>query len=352
MKFRIDFNKPWYGAGKFTIVHAFRAVRGDMGNLGFFLRALWIVLVLALLITKPAAAHPGEPPALHDLGTAWNWDPLILAGVVLMSGLYARGMAALRRRQGRLRLIQKLRAVAFAVSQIAIIAALISPLEAMAGLYFSSHMVQHMLLTHIAAPLIALSFPISPFLMALPDAQRRRVGRWWASNPFGLRTAWRFLTQPAVPWLLYAITLWVWHMPFLYSAAVENEFIHFLEHLFFIIAAVLFWWTVVHYFARSISRRGIGVMYLFLFAVQNSLLGALLTFSTVPWYPVYIDRAQELGISAIADQNLAGLIMWIPDGVLNVIVAIILMKMWLEGMEQRQQSLERRSTGNIGSRPV
>jgi putative membrane protein len=237
---------------------------------------------------------------------------------------------------GGLTKIYQLRAVAFAVGLLAIFGALVSPLDAWASLRFSAHMLQHILLMHVAGLLIVLSIPLPPLLLGLPAAVRIRLGRWWSSGSvFSLRRPWQLISHPVFVWFIYVLTIWGWHMPGPYTAAIQNEWIHFLEHISFLTAASLFWWTVVHYFGRDISKRGLGVIYLFTTLVATGVLGALFTFSSQPWYPIYVETAALLGISAIDDQNLAGLIMWVPEGVIFTIAALILMKTWLEGMDRR-----------------
>jgi putative membrane protein len=218
---------------------------------------------------------------------------------------------------------------------LAIFIALISPLDNWASLRFSAHMVQHILLMHAAGLLLVLSYPLTPFLLGLPSSVSAWLGRWWSTSPFSLRRTWGLISQPVFVWILYVTTVWGWHIPEPYTAALENDFIHFLEHLSFLLVATLFWWTIVYYFGRKVARRGAGVIYLFTMAIATGALGALLTFSSQPWYPIYAEAAVWLEISAVEDQNLAGLIMWVPEGVIFTSAALILMKTWIDGMDRR-----------------
>jgi putative membrane protein len=297
----------------------------------------FIVFLLFILFypTNSAYAHPIDPPAVRDPWQQWNWNPTILLGLGLITLLYARGLQKIKERRGKYLPIHRWRAAAFLISQITIFAALISPLDAWASLRFSAHMFQHILLMHVAALLIVLSYPLPFLLLGLPGSTSARAGRWWAANVLGLRSIWRFISRPVVVWFIYVLTVWGWHFPGPYTAAVLNEWVHFLEHTSFLFAASLFWWTVVHYFGRHVEKRGIGVLFLFVTAISTGVLGALLTFSTQPWYPIYVETAAVMGISAVHDQNLAGLIMWVPEGVVYTSAALILMKTWLEGMDRQ-----------------
>jgi putative membrane protein len=119
--------------------------------------------------------------------------------------------------------------------------------------------------------------------------------------------------------MVFALALWLWHLPGPYQAAVNDPIVHILEHTSFFGTAVLFWWSV----HRSNS---IGVISLFTTAVHSSILGALMTFSNQVWYPVY---------GSLEDQQLAGLIMWVPGGIILLIAVLLLMWHWLDEMEKR-----------------
>jgi putative membrane protein len=300
-----------------------------------WISAIIISLTVLFVSTRPVFAHPIDPLAAGDPWQQWNWNPSILLGLGLFAILYARGLQKIKDRHAKLLKIHRWRAAAFMVSLTATFIALISPLDAWASLRFSAHMIQHILLMHIAGLFMVLSYPLPALLLGLPGSSGSRAGRWWAANKLGLRSIWGFISHPAAVWIIYILTVWGWHLPGPYTAAILNDWIHFLEHISFLFVASLFWWTVIHYFGRSVVKRGAGVLYLFSMAVASGVLGALLTFSNQAWYPIYEETASVLGISAVDDQNLAGLIMWVPEGIIFTTAALILMKTWLEGMERR-----------------
>ncbi|MBI3967908.1 MAG: cytochrome c oxidase assembly protein [Chloroflexi bacterium] len=282
-----------------------------------------------------AHAHEGTPPAPHDIWTAWNWEPAILLGLVLATYIYARGVAALWRRAGCGRGVRRWQTGAYVAGLLALSVALISPLNALGTALLSAHMVQHLAIILVAAPAIVLGAPIVPFLWALPEDTRRSLPGWWRRMPL-MRVCWTLLSQPLVVWGLHTMVLWIWHLPTLYQAALRDEFVHGLEHASFLAAASLFWWTLVHTGARArLGGHGAGVLFVFTTAVQGSALGALMTFVRTPWYPAYAPSTLAWGLSPLEDQQIAGLIMWMPASFVYVAASIVLVVAWLQAAERR-----------------
>ena len=114
--------------------------------------------------------------------------------------------------------------------------------------------------------------------------------------------------------MVFAVTLWTWHAAGPYDLALRNDLVHRLEHAMFLAAAVASWWAILAAVQRRGGPVGTAVLVLFALSVQGSVLGALLTFASAPWYPSYGDRAAAWGLSALEDQQLAGAIMWVPGG--------------------------------------
>lgn len=301
-------------------------------------------LALALLLAASAArSHEATSEGLAGGWTwSWTWDPLVLALLVCTGGLYARGLARLwrrtrgrtgGRRAGRSPKIRSGQAACFALGLVVLVMALLSPLDASSDLLFSAHMTQHELLMLVAAPLLVLGRPLAPVVGGLPAALRRvLVRRLHAPAVIG---AARRATGPIFVWLLNAGVLWAWHVPLLYEAALESEAIHWLQHASFLGAAGLFWWALID---GRYGRAGHGIAALFVFAtaLQSSLLAALLTLSPEPWYPIHRLRLAAGGMSAAHDQQLAGLIMWVPAGVLLALIALALFTSWLGEVERRR----------------
>jgi putative membrane protein len=228
--------------------------------------------------------------------------------------------------------IRRWEAAAFAGGWTALFLALVSPLHPLGSALFSAHMVQHELLVAVAAPLLVLGRPMIPMLWAVPIGWRRAAGGW--AKHGAARGAWRALTAPLVAWALHAAALWTWHLPGPYQATLRSGALHTLQHASFLGTALLFWYAVAHGRERRMGY-GAAVFYLFATAMHGGALGALLTFASRPWYPEYAPTAAAWGLTPLEDQQLAGLIMWIPAGVSYLVAALVLMVAWMRESERR-----------------
>lgn len=260
---------------------------------------------------------------------------MVLFSLLLATVLYLWGVGALWQRVGANHGVRYWQVVSFLGGIMTVLVALVSPLDALSEALFSAHMVQHLLLLLVAPPLFVLSRPWATLLWAFPRPVRHRLGRWQRSKP--VQHGWLILTLPALVWSLNTVVLWLWHTPTFYQAAVVNDFVHALEHISFLLTATLFWWTMIYPHA---GRRyyGMSLLYIFLTALQGGLLGALLTFSSTLWYPVYAPFTTPWGLTPLADQQLAGLIMWIPSGILYLLAAALLFIIWLAVLERHAPS--------------
>jgi putative membrane protein len=250
----------------------------------------------------------------------------------LSAWLYLRGIRLLWRTAGPARGIHVWEAGAFAAGWLALALALLSPLHRLGSVLFSAHMAQHELLMVVAAPLLVLGRPIVPFLWALPISWRRTLGAWATASP--VRSAWTFLTLPLVAWILHAAAIWLWHAPALYQATLDSDLVHTLQHASFLGTALLFWWAVLRRHEGRVGRPA-AALYLFTTSVHTSLLGALLAFSTTLWYPLYRSSTAGWGLTPLEDQQLAGLIMWVPAGLAYVIATLCITASWLGDTERR-----------------
>jgi putative membrane protein len=271
-------------------------------------------------------AHDAHPLAPHEVWTAWSSEPGVVVLLLVSGCLYANGLTALWRAAGKGHGIKRWEAAAFAGGWLSLAAALISPLHRLGSVLFSAHMAQHELLMVVAAPLLVLGRPIVPFLWAVPLSWRRAVGCWAATRP--VSATWKWMTLPSVAWALHAAAIWIWHAPALYQATLSSETVHTLQHVSFLGSALLFWWALLHAREGRIARPA-AVIYLFTTAVHTSLLGALLTFSTSLWYPLYDSGTLAWGLTPLEDQQLAGLIMWVPAGLSYLIASLALAATWL-----------------------
>ena len=257
----------------------------------------------------------------------WSWEPSItlpLAALLVAytAGLFRRGnIAALRWRH-----------VSFYVGWLTLTLALVSPIHELGEQLFSAHMLQHEILILVSAPLISAAQPGATLLWAFAPGHRAHLGGWVHTVERSRPIA--FLTRPLVAWLLEAVALWTWHIPVLYQATLTSDWIHAAQHLSFFVTAVLFW-SALYGVGRSAMSYGAAIFYVFATAAHCSALGALLTFSTVLWYPAYRQTTMAWGLTPLQDQQLGGVIMWVPSGVVFVVVGLALFAKWLRESEKR-----------------
>jgi putative membrane protein len=197
-------------------------------------------------------------------------------------------------------------------------------------------MAQHMLLVMVAAPLLVLGAPGLPLLLALPPGWRRRLLRLRGNAVAG--GGWRLLSRPPVAWALHVGGLWLWHLPGPYQAALASEPVHAAEHASFLGTALLFWWVVLSPQRRASSAASL--LYLFAAALQGSALGALLVLAPAPLYPLQAVGSARLGVAPLADQQLAGLVMWVPADLVYLGSAGWLFARWLLSLERETPRAE------------
>jgi putative membrane protein len=279
------------------------------------------ILIMAglLLSAATASAHEAGPADFNELRYWWVFDPGIVVPIVLSGILYAIGVVRLRRVNTKV--VGGLEVACFAAGWLTLIIALISPLHPWGSVLFSAHMTQHELLMLVAAPLLVLGRPMIPLLWAFPKMTARHLSAWTKVTPW--QRTWRAISAPLAAWLIHAVVLWGWHVPFLFQATLEREWIHGLQHASFFGSALLFWWAILHGRERA-AGSGAAVLYLFTTALHSSLLGALLTFARSVWYPVYNGTTLSWGLTPLEDQQLGGLIMWVPAGVVYIVAALAL----------------------------
>lgn len=275
-------------------------------------------------------AHAGQPPAPHDLWSAWNIDPLLIAGFLLTIWAYRRGLT-----RGRPRAVDSWRARSFAGALLALAVALLSPLDALSSALASAHMVQHVLLVLVAAPLLAFSAPSSTLLRGSPLLVRQTSGRWRRRLGLGASKV-GVLWHPGTVWLLHVGTLWFWHAAVPYGAALSHEAVHALEHAAFLLTAVLFWRVLIGSRGAGRVSPGLGVLLVFAMALQSVFLSVLLTFAGSPWYAGYAATTTPWHLEPLADQQLAGVIMWIPGGLVYLAAALALLVDWIRRSEQAE----------------
>jgi putative membrane protein len=303
-------------------------------------------LAAALLAALPstASAHRegqlgGAAPLPQDLWRTWNDDWWLWLLMIAVAALYALGVRRIWAEAGGGRGIGRWRVWSFGAGWGALFIALLSPLDPLGGALFSAHMLQHEVMMLLAAPLLAVGRPLGAFVWGLPPRWRRPA--WFAVRAGGLQASVRWLSRPLVAWSVHAAALWIWHVPALFERAVQSEPVHVAQHLTFFVSALLYWWAILR---PGLSRDtfGLATLYILTTAMHTSLLGALLTFAPSAWYPVYEATAPAWGLTGLEDQQLGGLIMWVPAGFVYLAIALLLFAAWLRSLERplsREQSL-------------
>ena len=287
-------------------------------------------IAIALLLPAIALAHAGEPLQPDDLASAWEFDPGVVIPLAISGLLYARGTYVQRVAARRQNLY-------FWCGWGLLAVALVSPLHPLGEVLFSVHMIQHEVLMLAAAPLFVLSRPLATFLFALPFEWRRSLGQFAKTNY--VRGPWSFLTDPLTAWGVHAAAIWIWHAPFMFELTLKSELAHTAQHLSFFLSALLFWWAL--FYAHGRKAYGPGVLYVFTTAVHTSILGALLTFAPRLWYPAYSTTTEAWGLTPLEDQQIGGLIMWVPAALIYLAAGLWLFAGWLresDAMLERTRS--------------
>jgi putative membrane protein len=271
-----------------------------------------------------------------SLPFSWTTDPALL-WVVLAALLYWLGGRGLGARRSAAR---RWRTAAFVGGLAAIVVALASPVDDWADKLQWAHMLQHVLLLLVAPPLLALARPWNRMWRGFPLGPRRAVarevaqGRWSA----GLRRTARFLGDPVPSWLLFTGVLAAWHIPAAYDAALSSPVVHATEHLLFFGTGLLFWTRVIDSPPwRSPLAETARAVYVASAMVAGWLLALVLALSTSPLYAPYAAEASRPGgITALADQQLAAGVMWVPGSIPFTIAILYVVYRWLEPNRSRE----------------
>ena len=300
------------------------------------------VITIALLLTSPVVAgadagaateHPVRPDTLWR---AWNFDLLILLNLGLLGFVYLHGIRQLWGKAGVGRGVGRGQAAAYLTSLGVLFVALISPLHALSEELASAHMMQHMLLMVVAAPLFVFGTPGLVITWGLAPQWRPAAARWRRGLDADA------LQRPYLPWVLYAAVLWVWHQPIAYQAALVDPLVHDVQHLTFFGAACLYWRVVLDPLRRRRLHPLAAVVALFTTSLHAMLLGVFMALSPAVWYKVYGARTAAWGLTPLEDQQLAGLIMWMPACLVYPAAAAIAMGAWLgtlSGVEPKGRRL-------------
>jgi len=277
-----------------------------------------------------ALSVPGAAWA-HTLGTGasvgWTWDTWITVPLAL-SGLVATiGWARLLARSGQGASGLRRRGLCFLAGWLVLAGALVSPLHEAGERSFAMHMAEHELLMLVAAPLLVVSRPLAVMLWAFPLPLRRVLGGAGAAKP--VTAIWRALTAPILATALQAAALWLWHMPLLFDIALADAGWHAVQHVSFLASALLFWTAMLR--GHDTAQRGTAILCLFATAMISGALGALMALSASPWYTGYSELGMApFGLTPAEDQQVAGLLMWVPGGLVHAAAAVLLMRALLQ----------------------
>ncbi|WP_425613573.1 cytochrome c oxidase assembly protein [Anatilimnocola sp. NA78] len=287
---------------------------------------------IALCLLSPLLSRADEtasaPVAPATFWQSWNWDWLILFNLTLLALAYAMGWNQLRIKTGRKSAtrISRNQLAAWFLALAVLFVALISPLHALSEELAAAHMLQHMLIMVVAAPLFVFGSPGQVLLFSMDSHWRPSVARW--SRTFSLRAFAGLLW----PWLLHAATLWFWHWPPAYQAALADPLVHDAQHLSFFAAACVYWRGIVDPVYRYRLQPLTALGSLFATSLQAMLLGIFLALSPDIWYEAYRWRTEAWNLTPLADQQLAGFLMWMPACLVYPALAALVLGHWLQRM--------------------
>lgn len=255
---------------------------------------------------------------------SWSWRAEVILPVAILGVAYTAGWLRLRMRNPRLAGNGQFGGYLAGLAILCL--ALLSPIDGLASRLFTMHMLQHLLLGMVAPPLLLLANPLPAVLWGLPRRLRHGVDRLLTREAL-VRRSLRAMTLMPVAWGLYTLTLWGWHLPAAYEAALNHEGLHDLQHLSIFGAALLFWWPIINPapYLRGHVHPGLQVVYLVLAAFQKAGLGLLLALSPRVLYPSYAVAPRVWGWSPLEDQAWGGILMWGLGGVIDMLAVLVLL---------------------------
>jgi cytochrome c oxidase assembly factor CtaG len=301
------------------------------------LRATWRrvgVLLVALiggLLPGAALAHgvAGPAPGPWTVFTGWEFDPFFVVPVATVALLYLRGVSRVNRLHPK-SLYPRQRVTYFFLGLAALVVANMSPLARYDTDLFAAHMVQHLLIVMVGTPLLLLGTPITLLLRASSPQLRREV-----LLPILHSRVLKAVSFPVLAWIVLAATMWTTHYSSLFDAALENEWLHRLEHGWYLGAAFLFWWPVV---GADLSpwrlNHPLRLLYVFLQMPQNSFLAVSIYDSTRVIFPHYATLVRTWGPDALTDQEMAGAIMWVAGDLLFLAAFVLIAVGWVRHDEK------------------
>jgi cytochrome c oxidase assembly factor CtaG len=282
--------------------------------------------VRLLILSAAFAATPALAHGDHEHGIGWTLDPILLVPLGLTLLIFVAGWRRLSKRTAKPLSGTGL----FLSGWMVLTLSLVSPLHEAGERSFTMHMIEHELIMLVATLLLASSNVGGILAWGLPRPLRLALGGRWKSP---LTALWKRLTEPVTATVVQGVVMWVWHAPVLFDRALESSGWHIAQHACFFLSSLLFWWAMLHPRGRS-AGYGVSAACLFATSLIGGALGALMSFSQSPWYADYAAMGMTgVGLDPVDDQRLAGLIMWIPGGLVHGIAALVMFYKWLKAAE-------------------
>jgi putative membrane protein len=281
-----------------------------------------VTLALVLLVGLPIAAQAHPEADATAAASLQALQTIVVAAAVL---LYATGVYRIRRRVGANRVVFRSQTFSFGLAAVLLVIALSSPVDDITDSLFSAHMAQHLALMLLIPPLAVWSRPVVVGLWAFPHGARKTISNSRFSRI--LRAIIQWLMQPLVVAILFLGTFSFWHLPRPYAWSLSNEWVHALEHLTFLVTAIMFWELVIEPSGRRRMGHYTTLLYVAAIAVLSGLPGALMILSPVALFKAHTSVTAVWGLTPLEDQQIAGLIMWIPAGLFFLIpIAVLFMR--------------------------
>ena len=278
------------------------------------------IAIAALVVTTPAQAH-----GAHEGHLGWTLDPLLTVPLGLALLIYLIGWSRLSKRAST-----PVRPALFLSGWTVLTLGLTSPLHEAGERSFTMHMIEHELIMLVATLLLAASAAGGVLAWGLPRSLRQSLSGSWKSP---LQQLWRTLTEPVTATVIQGVIMWGWHAPALFDRALDSFGWHIAQHACFFLSSLLFWWAMLHPRSRA-NGYGVSAACLFATSLIGGALGALMSLSSSPWYADYGAMGMTgIGLDPVDDQRLAGLIMWIPGGLVHGAAAVLLFYKWLRASE-------------------
>ncbi len=281
-------------------------------------------------------------PILRATLTSWDFRLEVIIVLALVGAIFVSGWWRLRRRSAsrggidKQQLAASWRPMLYLGGILLLAITLISPIDVLSAQLFTMHMIQHVLLVMIVPPILLLTNPFPIMLWGLPKELRLWLGGLF-SQQSRFRLALKRTTGPGTIWFAFVIFYLGWHDPNAYNLALESAFFHDLEHLTFFITAMLFWWHVIsvgpkiHKPLPAFARAG----YVLTAVPPNMITGIAIVFASEPIYTYYLAMPRLWNLSVMDDQQIAGVIMWVPGSMMYILAALVLIARWLQREEKK-----------------